>query len=45
VLILGIPEEVFWNTEYAFLTGVAENYSAYNAFMRYEEEKMVRNGT
>lgn len=44
VLILGISEDIFWNAEYAFLKGVTGNYSAYNAFMRFEESKMMRDG-
>ena len=39
VLILNIPEDVFWFADYSFLLGVVENKSAYDAWLSYALEK------
>ena len=39
VLILGIPEDIFWLYDYAFIVGVAANMSAYNGWKSYAEAK------
>lgn len=39
VLILGIPEDIFWYADYAFVLGVVENKSAYDAWLNYELNK------
>ena len=36
VLILGIPEDIFWYADYAFLLGVVENKAAYDGWLNYE---------
>ena len=33
VLILGIPEDVFWNADVSFVMSVAENKRAYDAWL------------
>ena len=42
VLILGIPESTFWETDLNFLSRVAENKSAYDGWLNYEKEKARR---
>ena len=39
VLLLGIPEDLFWNADYAFLLGVVENKSAYDGWLNYVTER------
>lgn len=38
VLILGIPEDIFWNCDVSFVMGVAENKRAYDAWLNYTME-------
>lgn len=33
VLIMGIPEEIFWYADFPFLKNVAENKSAYEGWL------------
>lgn len=33
VLILGIPEDIFWNADYSFVASVAENKRAYDGWL------------
>ena len=35
VLILEIPEDVFWYADYSFLLGVVENKVAYDGWLNY----------
>lgn len=35
VLILGIPEDIFWYADISFLLGVVENKSAYDGWRNY----------
>lgn len=35
VLILEIPEDIFWYADYSFLLGVVENKSAYDGWVNY----------
>ena len=39
VLILGIPEDIFWYADLSFLLGVVENKTAYDAWLDYAIEK------
>lgn len=39
VLILGIPEDIFWNYDWSFVASVAENKSAYDAWLNYAMEE------
>jgi hypothetical protein len=39
VLILNIPEDVFWYADYSFLLGVVENKSAYDGWLNYVTER------
>lgn len=39
VLILGLPYELFWYCDIAFVMGVADNMAAYNGWKNYEEYK------
>ena len=39
VLILDIPEELFWYADYAFLLGVVENKTAYDGWLNYELDR------
>jgi len=39
VLILEIPENVFWYSDVSFVKSVAENKMAYNGWLNYELEK------
>lgn len=39
VTILGIPERIFWEADYAFLVGVSANIDAYQAWKNYALEK------
>jgi hypothetical protein len=45
-LILEIPENIFWYSDYAFLLGVVENKTAYDGWLNYaiakEREKQSR---
>lgn len=38
VLILGMSEDLFWNVDLSFLTGVLENKLAYDNYMSYMKE-------
>ena len=44
VLVLGIPEDVFWHSDWAFVTSVAERKGAYDAWLAGERENMLRKG-
>lgn len=35
VLLLGIPEELFWNADMSFLLGVVEDKAAYDGWSNY----------
>lgn len=35
VLILKIPEDIFWYADYSFLLGVVENKTAYDGWLNY----------
>lgn len=35
VLLLGIPEELFWDADISFLLGVVENKAAYDGWSNY----------
>lgn len=39
VLILGIPEDVFWNCDWSFVASVAENKRAYDNWLNYATEE------
>lgn len=39
VLILEIPEDIFWYADYTFLLGVVENKSAYDGWVNYVTER------
>lgn len=39
VLLLGIPETIFWDSDISFLKGVVENKSAYDGWYNYASEK------
>jgi hypothetical protein len=39
VLILEIPEEIFWYADYSFVLGVVENKTAYDGWINYQIEK------
>lgn len=39
VLILEIPEDIFWYADYAFLLGVVENKTAYDGWLNYVLER------
>lgn len=39
VLILEIPEDVFWYADYSFLLGVVENKVAYDGWLSYVTER------
>lgn len=39
VLVLGIPADVFWNCDCAFVKSVAANKGAYEAWLGYARER------
>ena len=39
VLLLGIPEDIFWDADYSFLRGVVENKSAFDGWQNYVRHK------
>lgn len=39
VLILEIPEDIFWYADYSFLLGVVENKAAYDGWVNYVTER------
>lgn len=39
VLILEIPEDIFWYADYSFLLGVVENKTAYDGWLNYVMER------
>ena len=39
VLILEIPESIFWYADYSFLLGVVENKTAYDGWLNYVLER------
>lgn len=45
VLILEIPEDIFWYADYSFLLGVVENKTAYDGWLNCAiERERERNG-
>lgn len=38
VLILGIPEDIFWNCDFSFVASVAANKQAYDGWLNYAME-------
>lgn len=40
-LIVGIPDETFWNSDEAFLESVASNKNAYDGWLSYAQRKEV----
>lgn len=42
VLILNLPEELFWYSDIAFVKSIVENKTAYDAWLDYEKEKLER---
>lgn len=42
VLILKIPEDIFWYSDYSFLLGVVENKTAYDAWVDYVTERELK---
>jgi hypothetical protein len=43
VLILGVPEEVFWHFPYKSLMKIADNYTAYKSWEKWiEYERMQK---
>jgi len=39
VLVLEIPEDIFWYADYSFLLGVVENKTAYDGWLNYVLER------
>lgn len=39
VLVLEIPEDLFWYADYSFLLGVVENKTAYDGWVNYVVER------
>ena len=39
VLILGIPEDIFWYSDISFLHNVVENKTAYDGWLNYTRKK------
>lgn len=39
VLILKVPEDIFWYADYSFLLGVVENKTAYDGWLDYTLER------
>ena len=44
VLILKIPEEIFWYSDVAFVEKVAKNKEAYDGWLNYAIERERNNG-
>lgn len=44
VLILGMPEDLFWDAEPSFLKQVAADKAAYDAWAAYERGKAAEKG-
>ena len=44
VMILGISEDVFWHSDMQFLFSVAENNSAYENWINWAREEMMKDG-
>lgn len=45
VLLLGIPEDVFWDADISFLRGVVDNKSAFDGwqnYVRYKERERAQ---
>ena len=40
VLILGLSEDLFWYTDIAFVSDVAQNKAAFDNYMNYQHEKI-----
>lgn len=43
VLILEIPEDIFWFADYKFLLGVVENKTAYDGWLNYVIDRERKN--
>ena len=43
VLILEIPENIFWYADYSFLLGVVENKTAYDGWLNYVLDRERKN--
>ena len=39
VLILEIPEDIFWFADYSFLRGIVENKAAYDGWLNFAIER------
>ena len=39
VLILGIPEDIFWYADISFLVGVVDNKMAYDGWLNYMRDR------
>lgn len=44
VVIIGISEELFWNVDISFLKSIEANKSAYDNWVNYVREEMIKNG-
>ena len=44
VIINGISEELFWNSEYNVLLTILEDKHAYMSWKNYMEEKLIKRG-
>lgn len=42
VLILGLPEDIFWHSDVSFVRGVVDNKSAYDGWLNYVQERERR---
>lgn len=42
VMILEIPEDIFWNADVSFVRDVAANKSAYDGWLGYVKEREMR---
>lgn len=42
VLILGVPENIFWNYDLSFVFNVADNKTAYDNWLASEREQLER---
>ena len=44
VLIVGVPEDVFWHADVSFVEGVVANKSAYDGWLSYATERETKRG-
>lgn len=42
VLILGLSEDLFWHSDIAFVSDVAQNKAAFDNYMNYQHEKIMK---